>query len=241
MAFVKVFSYNIHKGFGPGLRKYTLHRIRDAIRDAHPDLVFLQEVSGQHLDHKQSQFEYLSEDLWPHFSYGKNAVYVGGHHGNAVLSKFPIVSWKNIDISLNRFEKRGLLHAQLQVPSGEIIHAFCTHLNLLEAGRSEQVSRIVAYIERNTRPEEAMIFAGDFNDWRQRVSLKLRSSLVLQEVFVEKRGRAASTFPSVFPLLCLDRIYTRGFEVQDVSQFFGKPWTQLSDHLPLQATLSRVM
>lgn len=236
MAVLKVFSYNIHKGFSPALKKFTLHRIRDAIRHAHPDLVFLQEVQG--LTKKgRSQFEYLSEELWPHFSYGKNAIYFGGHHGNAILSKFPISSWDNIDISQNRFERRGLLHVTVELPSNLKIHGFCTHLNLLEGDRAKQIKQIVDHIQGRVTDNAPILFAGDFNDWRELVSSNLQSGLGLKEVFNETQGRSARTFPSVLPFFRLDRIYYRGFGLQSVKEYFGQPWTQLSDHLPLQAVL----
>src|SRR4051794_16201417 len=96
---IRVLSYNIHKGFSTGNRKFVLKRIKVAIRKVHPDLVFLQEVLGHHEIHKknvqdwpnQSQFEFLSEELWPHYAYGRNAVYTYGNHGNAILSKYPFL------------------------------------------------------------------------------------------------------------------------------------------------------
>ncbi len=38
-----------------------------------------------------SQFAFLADEIWPHFAYGKNAIYSAGHHGNAILSKHPIL------------------------------------------------------------------------------------------------------------------------------------------------------
>src|SRR5438132_888733 len=104
---LRVLSYNIHKGFSSGRGKFVLNRIREALRTVHPDLVFLQEVLGHHELHSQKvenwpdqpQFEYLADQLWPHFAYGKNAVYTYGHHGNAILSKYPFSFYENIDIS----------------------------------------------------------------------------------------------------------------------------------------------
>ncbi|WP_254807281.1 endonuclease/exonuclease/phosphatase family protein [Xanthomonas campestris] len=63
-----------------------------------------------------AHYEYLAETLWPQFSYGRNAVYPHGHHGNAVLSKFPISSFANHDVSVPGHEPRGVLHSVLQVP-----------------------------------------------------------------------------------------------------------------------------
>src|SRR5690625_220449 len=92
--------------------------------------------SSRHKDHwpMEPHYEFLADSIWQDFAYGRNAVYPQGHHGNALLSKFPIISWNNHDISLNRFEQRGLLHCKLDlVESSQPLHAVCVHLNLREA------------------------------------------------------------------------------------------------------------
>ena len=72
------------------------------------DVVFLQEVLGTHSRHQKKvdnwpeapHYEFLADTMWPQFAYGRNAVYPRGHHGNAVLSKFPIVHHRNHDVSV---------------------------------------------------------------------------------------------------------------------------------------------
>jgi len=121
---VKVLTVNIHKGFSPFNRKFILHELREAIRNVGADVVFLQEVSGSHAWHESRvanypatpHYEFLADSIWPQFAYGRNAVYTSGHHGNAVLSKFPIVSFENRDVTLTGAEGRGMLHCVLQVP-----------------------------------------------------------------------------------------------------------------------------
>ena len=41
------------------------------------------------------------------------------------------------------------------------------------------------------------------------------------------------------PLLKLDRIYVRGFNVTAAQVHRGKPWSMLSDHLAVSADLER--
>jgi signal transduction histidine kinase len=73
------------------------------------DVVFLQEIHGEHKGHQanlqdwpnEAQFEYLADSIWHHHAYGKNAVYPEGHHGNAILSKYPIKRWDNLDLTLH--------------------------------------------------------------------------------------------------------------------------------------------
>jgi endonuclease/exonuclease/phosphatase family metal-dependent hydrolase len=61
----------------------------------------------------------------------------------------------------------------------------------------------------------------------------------MTEVSVAAGGRHARTFPSVLPMLRLDRIYVRGFRVIASSVHRGAPWSILSDHLAVSAELRR--
>ncbi|MFZ9595295.1 MAG: endonuclease/exonuclease/phosphatase family protein [Bdellovibrionia bacterium] len=244
---IVTFSYNIHKGFSLGNRRFVLNRMRSVLRELHPDLIFLQEVLGQHDSHEKKikdwpsepQFEFLAHELWPHYAYGRNAVYSSGHHGNAILSKFPFSFYENIDISSNPFEKRGLLHGVLEVPGkkSKPLHVICIHLGLLEGDREEQTERLCARIQSHVPPDEPLVIGGDFNDWRGRISRVLHSSLGLKEAFHTIHGAHAKTFPSWYPALKLDRIYYRGLSVRGAHCFRGRPWVELSDHSALWAEL----
>jgi endonuclease/exonuclease/phosphatase family metal-dependent hydrolase len=106
---LKILSYNIHKGFDWNNKNYFLQEMKEFIKQSRADIVFLQEVVGKNSKYVaqgmvDSQFEFLADQLWPHFSYGHNAVYDHGHHGNLILSKFPIESFENIDLTTNHWE-----------------------------------------------------------------------------------------------------------------------------------------
>lgn len=242
---LKVFSYNIHKGYGFANRSFLLSEIREAVRSVGADLVLLQEVRGldletdydQHPFASSAQFEYLADSIWSHFAYGKNAVTSGGHHGNAILSKYPILWTENFDISAHRFENRGLLHAVIDLTPK--VHVLCSHLGLFEVGRHAQLKRIADHLKAVIPPDEPVILAGDFNDWRERLSQPFLETAGLHEAFEVLEGRHASTFPSWLPILRLDRIYFRGFKPLKVQTLTGQPWSSLSDHLPLLGEFGR--
>ena len=249
---LKVLSYNIHKGFTGDSRRFVLSRIRESIRRTEADLVFLQEVQGEHRSHSvrqkdwpgAAQFEFLADEVWSHFAYGKNAVYTEGHHGNAILSRYPIEQWENIDISNHRFEQRGLLHATLRIPR-ELqeplrVHAICLHLDLFEFGRKRQLVRLCERIARDIPPGEPLLVSGDFNDWTGSASRHLEGHASLQEVFTVLEGRPARTFPSFLPLLRLDRIYYRGLRPISAARLAGDDWKGLSDHAAILAELEVV-
>src|SRR3989338_7858403 len=192
MSRLRIVSYNIHKGFSPGNADFVLAGIKEAIRATDADIVFLQEVLGQHDEHASrvpdwplvSQFEYLADQIWPHYAYGKNAVYEEGHHGNAILSRYPILRWENEDVSLTKYEKRGLLHACVEIPdSKRQIDLVCLHLNLLQHHRKEQIDRLVSRLRRVAPEGSPLVIAGDFNDWRELASTSLIQELGVKEVF----------------------------------------------------------
>ncbi len=243
---IKVLTVNIHKGFTSFNRKFMLHELRDAVRAVSADVVFLQEVLGTHARHQDRianfpqnpHYEFLADEIWGHFSYGRNAVYDNGHHGNALLSKFPIVHYENHDISIAGPERRGMLHCVLQIPGcAHDLHAICVHLGLAENHRRQQLLRICDLVK--TVPAEApVVLAGDFNDWRCRAHDILGKGAGLHEVFVTAHGQAARTFPAKLPVLQLDRIYVRNASVHAPFVLPKRPWSHLSDHAPLAADLS---
>ena len=130
---IRVLTVNTHKGFTFFNRRFILPELRDAVRTVGADLLFLQEVLGTHERHaarvdnwpEAPQYEFLADSMWPEFAYGRNAVYPHGHHGNALLSKFPILRYENLDVSIAGPERRGLLHSVLQVPGQHEVHAIC--------------------------------------------------------------------------------------------------------------------
>ncbi|KON82077.1 endonuclease/exonuclease/phosphatase family protein [Azoarcus sp. PA01] len=243
---LRVCTYNIHKGFSQFNRRMVVHELRERLRSLDVDVVFLQEVQGLHLGHANlhpnwpgsPQHEFLAEDVWSQFAYGGNAVYDHGHHGNAVLSRYPIVSSTNQDVSDHRFERRGLLHCEVQVPGiGEPVHCVCAHLGLMAGSRRRQMGALAERMEQVAPAGAPLIIAGDFNDWRNRADQLLARRLGLREAFDRGRGEAARSFPSTVPVLCLDRIYVRGFRVRQAQVHCGLPWSRISDHAALTAEL----
>ena len=160
---LRVLTVNTHKGFTALNRRFILPELRDAVRSTSADLVFLQEVVGEHERHssrynnwpQMSQYEFLADSMWSDFAYGRNAVYPDGHHGNALLSKYPIREYRNLDVSITGPERRGLLHCVLDVPGHAEVHAICVHLSLLESHRQLQLQLLCQLLE--SLPDEAPV------------------------------------------------------------------------------------
>ena len=259
---LRIATYNIHKGVSAFGRKARIHDLKEAIKLLDADLVFLQEVQGQHDHHakkhadwpEQAQHEFLAGDS--HASaYGMNAVYQHGHHGNALLSRLPILHSSNHDVSDHAYEQRGILHVRVQLDE-VIAHCFVIHLGLFAASRRRQIQALITQIQTEVGNKEPLIIAGDFNDWSQRLSHTLYKELGVIEAFdvahhhqpdialkrntltsvkglFQNKSSHARTFPAGLPWLSLDRVYLRGFHVEQAQVLSGKPWSQLSDHVPI--------
>jgi len=240
-------TYNIHKGFSHFNRRVVVHDLRERLRELNADIVFLQEVQGEHAHHGRrfinypdgAQHEFLADQLWPHSAYGKNSVYEAGHHGNAILSRFPIVQSLNTDVSAHRFESRGLLHCEIESADGQRVHCLCAHFGLFAKGRRVQTGALIDYVQNSIPPDVPLIIAGDFNDWRNQLSHSLARELGMHDVFHLHGGKVARSFPARLPLFRLDRIYVRGFTVQHSEVHVGGAWQRLSDHAALSASLKR--
>lgn len=245
-------TYNIHKGFSQFNRRMVVHELRERLHALDPDIVLLQEVQGLHLGHAERhrtwpdepQHEFLAGDVWRNIAYGRNVVYDQGHHGNAILSRYPIIAAVNQDVTHLRFERRGLLHCAIEAPGlgGNPLHCVCVHLSLFGRSRRRQMEALAARLESVVPADAPLIIAGDFNDWRNRAHDLLASRLGLREVFGPNAGNApdmapARSFPSALPMLRLDRIYVRGFDIETADVHFGDPWSKISDHAALSTRL----
>lgn len=252
MTMLTIATYNIHKGFSHFNRRVVLHELRDRLRELDADIVFLQEVQGEHTRHAErfhnypdgAQHEFIAEEVWPHCAYGKNSVYEAGHHGNAILSRFPIVQSLNRDVSAHRFESRGLLHCEIDLGKTDLagrqrVHCLCVHFGLFAKGRREQARALIEYVRNEIPPDAPLIIAGDFNDWRNQMGRAIASGLDMHDVFHLHGGRPARSYPASLPLLRLDRIYVRGFSVLHSDVHVGGAWQRLSDHAALSTRLKR--
>jgi len=181
---IRVVSYNIHKGRSATGSRESLSELRLGLYGLRPDLLFLQEVQGRNEQRisLDAQHESLGAALCMHAAYGCNAVRPHTDHGNALLSRFPILQHENQDISDHKLEQRGLLHALVEV-QGVSVHCLVVHLGLFAGGRSRQVGALVERIRRLVPEGEPMLIAGDFNDWNNRLAPLFVQQLGLYEVF----------------------------------------------------------
>jgi endonuclease/exonuclease/phosphatase family metal-dependent hydrolase len=238
MTMLRIATYNIHKGvqgMGP-TRRLEIHNLGHAVEQLDADIVCLQEVRKLHRTEERyfkrwpelPQAEFLCpEGYYP--VYQTNATTRHGEHGNALLSRWPVVSHGHEDMSDHRFEQRGLLHVEVQV-GRRSVHVIVLHLGLIAGSRVRQIEQMGRFIEREIPRTAPVVVAGDFNDWGG----KLRATMG-QFGLKDFVGERANTYPSRLPLTQLDYVYARGLKPVGLQIPRGRIWWRMSDHLPLIA------
>ena len=234
----RVATYNIHKGvqgLGPA-RRLEIHNLGLAVEQLDADIVCLQEVRKLHRREARyfphwpdmPQADFLAPEGYEAV-YRTNAITRHGEHGNALLSRWPVLGHQHEDISDHRFEQRGLLHVQVQA-MGRDVHVIVVHLGLIPGSRVRQIGLLERFIDREVPRGAPLVVAGDFNDWGQQIRHMLAGLGLLE--FEEPR---AFTYPARLPLAQLDHVYARGLTPVGLQVPRGRVWWRMSDHLPLIA------
>jgi endonuclease/exonuclease/phosphatase family metal-dependent hydrolase len=232
---VRVVTYNIHTCVGVD-RRYDPGRIAAVLCEIDADIACLQEVdarrgTGRHAD----QWAYLGEATWCRVILGAGIRDQSGRFGNAILTRFPALTARSIDLTVGGWEPRGAIDADLLL-GDRVLRVIATHFGLRAAERRLQANRLMAALGGSLPPHrreaEAVLLMGDLNEWRGR-SGAIRA-------FDRQLGPSAAerTFPSWLPVLALDRIYADGPAVlRDVGVYRSPLARFASDHLPLVGNL----
>jgi endonuclease/exonuclease/phosphatase family metal-dependent hydrolase len=237
----KVATYNIHKGVqGLGLaRRLEIHNLGHAVEQFDADIICLQEVRAFNHRHARrfahwptlGQADFLAPEGYTSV-YRTNAITRHGEHGNALLSRWPVLTQSHENMSDHRFEQRGLLHVALRVQARDV-HVVVVHLGLLPASRVRQIKQLHDYILREVPADMPLLVAGDFNDWGSTISRMMAGVGLHTNV-----DTPAPTYPSRLPLVQLDHVYARGVHIVGTQVPKGGIWGRMSDHLPLLVELA---
>lgn len=224
---MRIATYNVHKCKGLDGR-VSVQRIADVLTEMDADVVALQEIF-------LTQAESLADKLGIHYAFGENRQLLGDAYGNLVLSRFPLRSHCNHDVSILGREQRGCLRTDVFVQS-QALHIFNVHLGTDFFERRQQAKRLIdEAVLRSRTLEGPRIVLGDFNEWsRGHVSQLLSAEFVSTDIRVYL-GRAR-TYPAIFPVMHLDHIYyDPHLSVERVSLHRTKTSLVASDHVPLIA------
>jgi endonuclease/exonuclease/phosphatase family metal-dependent hydrolase len=222
-------SYNIHECVGWDRRRDPC-RIAEIIKESNAAIVGLQEVHSESDGRVEShQMNYLASCCGLEAVPGRFLMRKNGEYGNVLLTRFKILNFEQLDLTIPGCEPRGAIDADLDI-GGETVRVIVTHLGLRPSERRFQATRLLSALsDERTR---MVILLSDFNEW-------LPGGRPLR--WLEARfgkNKLMKTFPAPFPLFGLDRIWVSPpSALVDVS-CFRTPLTRVaSDHLPLIATI----
>ena len=158
----------------------------------------------------------------PTFSVGQR------RFGNAILTRFPVLDTRCINLSLPNREPRSALDADIHC-RGQRVRVIATHLGLSASERTHQVERLLEAFDSEQMP---VILMGDVNEW----FVWGRSLRRLVSHF--RPVPAPATFPSPWPVFALDRIWIRPrHRLLQVRVHRDAEARKASDHLPLVAQI----
>ena len=206
----------------------------DTIRRLDPDIVGLNEMRGKGVDPGYTaQTETLAEKLGYHYYFAK-ALDVDGcnPYGNALLSKYPILSAETIGVPdpavkdpKRHYETRCLLRAKIDVPSG--LTVCVTHFGLNPEEKINAAQTATASI----LPEKCILM-GDFNLTPESPEL----NPIREKLFDTAKlfSKPLLSYPSDNPNIKIDYIFT----TSDISVLDADiPEIVASDHRPYLATI----
>ncbi|MGA9827463.1 MAG: endonuclease/exonuclease/phosphatase family protein, partial [Rhodanobacteraceae bacterium] len=207
-------------------RRFDVARIADVIAETGADLVALQELESR--AHGLHMLDELQRRSGYQAIAGSTLSSADVEFGNGVLSRCPVTTVRRIDLNFGRREPRGALDLDIDC-SGTALRLVATHLGLRPAERRDQVQRLLASVRDAERPT---VLIGDLNEW----FFWGRPLRWLHAHFGE--SPACATFPSRYPLLALDRIWTAPRRaLADIRVHASSLAKAASDHLPLVAQL----
>lgn len=220
-------TYNIHGAVGTD-GKFAPLRIADVLLEMGIDMVALQEVplGGGGMP---NVLDCLQEATGFNAVEGYTFSISGRRFGNGILSRYPILATRCIDLSVGNYEPRCALDADVNC-HGHPLRVIATHLGLSFAERRNQIRRLLQVFDTD---QMAMILLGDINEW----FTWGRSLRWLVDHF--EPVPAYATFPSRWPLFALDRIWIKPRHRLMHVNVHATPLARVaSDHLPLIARIN---
>lgn len=221
-------------------RRVRPERIAKVLSEIDADVVALQEVLSVEGGHRlEDQAAFFSKELGYHFQMGENRRLKGGAYGNVLLSRFPLRSACNYDLSVRGREQRGCLRADIEIGHAHLLHVFNIHLGTAYMERRHQGRELVgAQILNNEQLTGSRLVLGDFNEWVRGLTSRLLSSH-FESVDVRKHLRHSRTYPGLLPFLHLDHIYfDPALQLEQLTLHRTRLSLIASDHLPFVADFS---
>ena len=241
---LKIGNYNIqhcrdHLHFlAAGEERILPSRVAEVITELGLDVCGLNEVYNQEMlegDGYINQAKSVAEALGYHYYFAKAIDYKGYEYGNALVSKYPIVSARTVRMSLPeelrkkpRYEDRAILIAELDV-EGSPLTVAVSHFGLTPEEHGFNVETVLSELSGVKNP---LVFMGDLNMKPENPLIGKLSSVLTDAA--ELTPGDNFTFSSDNPYMKIDYIFTGG-GARALS--FDVPKKVFADHLPVTAEL----
>ncbi|MGI9623284.1 MAG: endonuclease/exonuclease/phosphatase family protein [Acidimicrobiales bacterium] len=232
-------SFNIHHGVGIDA-VLDLDRIAATVSRSGAEVIGLQEVD-RHFAERSSfvdQATYLADSLGMQVVFGANLdldpLNPGQprrQYGNAILSRFPIISWSNTLLPLlPGGEQRGLLEATLDI-DGVQLNAYSTHLQ--HDSQEPRVAQVDAITELLAASKASVLLLGDLNATPDTPEI---ATMVdeLTDTWVEAGVGDGFTYSTTNPSVRIDYVLT---SADIAARTAAVVTSDSSDHLPVVATV----
>lgn len=239
---LKLVSYNLHSGVGvDGIQDYR--RIGKFLQQHNVDIALLQEMDTRpDVRDTDQDIADLCGDHFESLIPSPALETAHGWYGNAILSRFPALYNHTLDVSQEGFQPRNVQEAILHTHQGSL-HVVNTHKGLNRLERRKQIALLDQHLRSghlqsdsaltNISGELPLLVAGDFNEWQ----LFSRAFQHLNEVLVAHP--VGPTFPTRWPLLRLDRVWSRPGTLVRNARVLKTPETRVfSDHYPIVVELA---
>jgi len=231
---IRLMSFNTQHCMNFITRKIDFDVMADAVRETGADIVGLQEIRSLSRDPEyQDQTGILAEKLGMNGYFAEALKFLRKNpYGNALLSRFPIISSERFRILkprvkkyLGYYETRCLLKAELDVPGG--LTLLVTHFGLNPDEQSRAVKTVMEHL-----PKRRCVLMGDFNVRPDNKLLDpIRAAMTDTADFISGTG---FSFPADKPDRKIDYIFvTPDIQVKTAEI----PEIIASDHRPHTATI----
>lgn len=232
-----VMTFNIHHGRSVH-KQLNLEEIANVITDSKADIVGLNEVDR--FFSKRSNFVdqvgWLAKKLemnhafTPSISIKKKGHREDRQYGNALLSRYPIVTKKDhhFNFAKGLVEGRSMLEAKIQI-GDRLIQTYVTHLSIHPYFHLKQIHAIIRELKKTRDP---VVVMGDWNmnphsrGWRDMAGF-------MQDAWIAGGEGIGYTYPSHKPRRRLDYIFaSNSLLVVEANVLHDKP--EVSDHLAVK-------
>jgi len=240
---MRIVTYNIHSGVGVD-KVQCYARIGQFLASQNVDVALIQEMDTRSPERSiEDDVEQLCSGHFAQLIASPALQEASGWYGNAVLSRYPVLSKRTLDVSQSGFQPRNIQEVVLDTSLGPL-RVINTHKGLKKQERRKQFALLAEYLrEKMAGSQIPIALGGDFNEWQ----FMTKAFKDIHQVLNENPVRA--TFPVAWPLFRLDRMWT-SFDLKRTAEHspnissisasvLKTPETrQFSDHYPILLDLA---